>query len=298
MNHGILSALAAFTLWGFLPLYWKALDAVPADQILTHRMVWSMLLLSLLLLCLRRWRWLGTALRSPGTLLNSLGCALLLALNWLTYIWSVNNGYIVEASLGYYINPLVSVLLGVLFLQERLRPIQWLSIALASCGVLYLTLSYGQLPWIALTLALTFGFYGLLRKKASLPSLEGQALETAMLFLPALGYILWLGSRGDGSFGQFELQQDLLLIGTGAATAVPLILFAYGAQRISLATLGILQYLAPSIQLLIGIWVYAEPFEGERAMAFMMIWSALAIYTCESLYSLRRRKRVSEAEIG
>ena len=291
MNTGVLTALGAFGIWGFLPLYWKALNDVPAMEIMTHRMIWSMLFIALLLFLRRNWKTLRQAMRSPANLWNALACALLLAVNWLTYIWGVNNGYIIETSLGYYINPLMNVLLGVLVLQERLRPIQWLAIALATAGVLYMTISYGALPWIALTLATTFAIYSLLHKKTSLPSMEGLALETGMLFLPGLGYILWLHSQGQGSFGHTTLDQDLLLIGSGIITAVPLLLFAFAAQRISLATLGILQYLGPTIQLLIGIWVYNEPFDGSRAFAFMMIWTALVIYTLEGLRFHQRKRR-------
>lgn len=297
MNTGVLTALAAFGIWGFLPLYWKALGQLPALEIMTHRMVWSMLFITLLLLLRRNWNTLGTALKAPGTILNALTCALLLALNWLTYIWGVNNGYILETSLGYYINPLMNVLLAVLVLQERLRPVQWLAIALAAVGVIYMTFSYGQLPWISLTLATTFAIYSLLHKQTSLPAMEGLALETGILFIPALLYLFWLTGQGAHSFGQSSVDQDLLLIGSGIITAVPLLLFAFAAQRISLTTLGILQYLGPTIQLLIGIWVYHEPFGGARAIAFVMIWAALAIYTLESLH-YRRRKRIADRPLS
>ncbi len=295
MNTGVLTALGAFGIWGFLPLYWKALGQVPALEIMTHRMVWSMLFVAILLFARRNWQTLRVALRAPSTLLNSLTCALLLSLNWLTYIWGVNNGYIIETSLGYYINPLMNVLFGVLVLQERLRPIQWLSIALAAIGVIYMTVSYGQLPWISLTLATTFAIYSLLHKQTSLPAMEGLALETGMLFIPALLYLLWLTSQGSQNFGQQSTEQDLLLIGSGIITAVPLLLFAFAAQRISLTTLGVLQYLGPTIQLLIGIWVYNESFDGARAVAFIMIWAALALYTLESLHFHQRKRKARQS---
>lgn len=297
MNTGVLTALAAFGIWGFLPLYWKALGQLPALEIMTHRMVWSMLFITLLLLLRRNWNTLCAALKTPGTILNALTCALLLALNWLTYIWGVNNGYILETSLGYYINPLMNVLFAVLVLQERLRPIQWLAITLAAIGVIYMTFSYGQLPWISLTLATTFAIYSLLHKQTSLPAMEGLALETGILFIPALLYLFWLTGQGAHNFGQSSVDQDLLLIGSGIITAVPLLLFAFAAQRISLTTLGVLQYLGPTIQLLIGIWVYHEPFDGARAIAFIMIWAALAIYTLESLH-YHRRKRIADRRLS
>lgn len=295
MNTGVLTALGAFGIWGFLPLYWKALDQVPALEIMTHRIIWSMLFVALLLLARHNWQTLKAALSSPGILFNALTCALLLALNWLTYIWGVNHGYILETSLGYYINPLMNVLLGVVVLQERLRPIQWLAIALAAIGVIYMTFSYGQLPWISLTLATTFAIYSLLHKQTSLPAMDSLALETGMLFIPALLYLSWLTGQGSHSFGQQTTEQDLLLIGSGIITAVPLLLFAFAAQRISLTTLGILQYLGPTIQLLIGVWIYHEDFVGARAIAFIMIWIALALYTMEGLHHHRRKRKACPA---
>lgn len=291
MNSGIVTALGAFGIWGFLPLYWKALDQVGSMEIMTHRIVWSMLFVALLLFIRRNWQSLRKAMQSPSVLLNALTCALLLGANWLTYIWGVNSGYIIETSLGYYINPLMNVLLAVIVLQERLRPLQWLAIALAAAGVLYMTLHYGQLPWIALTLATTFAIYSLLHKQTSLSSMDGLALETGMLFIPALIFLAWCHSKGMGSFSNGTTEADLLLIGSGIITAVPLLLFGYAAQRISLTTLGILQYLGPTIQLIIGIWVFDEVFDQNRAIAFIMIWIALGIYTLEGLHHHRRRKR-------
>jgi len=297
MNYGIVAALSAFTLWGFLPVYWKLLAAVPAAEILSHRMVWSLLFVLLLLSWRRHWQWLRPALANPKVLINSSCCALLLAVNWLTYIWAVNSGHILETSLGYYINPLVNVLLGVVVMKERLRPLQWLAIGLAAGGVLYLTFGYGQLPWIALTLAFTFGFYGLLRKRASLPSLEGLTLETAVLFLPALGFLIWCAAEGSGSFAQQDypqgLSQDLLLAGTGIATALPLLWFAYAAQRVSLSTLGVMQYIGPTIQLVLGIWIYGEAFDQQRLTGFLFIWAAVILYTLEGLWRHKQSRRLA-----
>ncbi len=212
----------------------------------------------------------------------------LLAINWFTYIWGVNAGHVVETSLGYFINPLVNVLLGYLFLKERLRPAQWLALAVAVSGVLYLTFSYGAFPWIALTLAFSFGVYGLIRKTAPLNSAEGLFLETAIIFLPAFGFLLWQETRGVGGFGHISPTTTLLLIGAGAVTSIPLILFAAGARRITLTTLGLLQYIAPTMQFLIGVLIYGEPFGAGRVVGFGLIWLALLLYTAESVIARRR----------
>ncbi|OMH36560.1 EamA family transporter RarD [Motiliproteus sp. MSK22-1] len=298
MNSGILAALGAFVLWGFLPVYWKSVDQTPATEILSHRMVWSLLFILVLLLFRTQWSWITKARTQPKVLLNAFGCSLLLGSNWMIYIWSVNAGYIVEASLGYYINPLLNVVLGVFFLQERLRPWQWFAITVAATGVLYLTLSYGQVPWIAIGLALTFGFYGLLRKQSQLESMEGLALESSFLTLPAFLYLLYLGYQGSGSFGNLSISHDLLLAGTGIATALPLLLFAYSARRISLTALGLLQYIGPSIQLALGVWIYNEPFDQQRIVGFSIIWSALLIYTLEGIYRRRAHRVKLEKPTG
>jgi chloramphenicol-sensitive protein RarD len=288
MNKGIVYAALAYLAWGLLPLYWKALSAVPAGQILAHRFVWSLVFVGLVLTARRNWGWLGRAWRQPRVLLTFALSGSLLAVNWFTYIWGVNAGHVVETSLGYFINPLVNVLLGYLFLKERLRPAQWLALAVALGGVLYLTYSYGAFPWIALTLAFTFGVYGLLRKTAALGSAEGLFLETAVIFLPAFGFLLLQEARGVGGFGHISPTTTLLLIGAGAVTSIPLILFAAGARRITLTTLGLLQYIAPTMQFLIGVLVYGEPFGAGRVVGFGLIWLALVLYTAESVIARRR----------
>jgi chloramphenicol-sensitive protein RarD len=289
MNKGIIYGLGAYIIWGFLPLFWKALQEVPAIEILSHRMVWSLVFVLILLLLQNKWQWVVTAVRSPRILLTFFTTACILALNWFVYIWAVNAGYIVETSLGYFINPLVNVLLGVIFLSERLRPGQAAAIMLALSGVLYLTYSYGALPWISLTLAFSFGFYGLLRKTASLNSLEGLSLETALLFLPALAYLLYVGVTGQGAFLAYARPAtNLLLPLAGVATAMPLLLFAGAARRVTLTTLGILQYTAPTIQFLIGVLVYGESFSRDRMIGFSLIWLALLIYSLEGVVSGRR----------
>ncbi len=289
MNKGVLYAAGAYILWGLLPIYWKTLHVVPSTQIVANRLVWSLVFVGLVLTARRRWGWLGGVLRRPRILLTFALSGALLTVNWLVYIWGVNAGFIVETSLGYFINPLVNVMLGYLILKERLRPAQWLALAVALGGVLYLTFSYGAFPWIALTLAFSFGFYGLIRKTAALNSAEGLFLETALLFLPALGFLVLEEARGVGALGHAGLTTTLLLIGAGAATSIPLILFAAGARRISLTTLGLLQYMAPTLQFLIGVLLYHEPFGPDRVVGFSLIWLALVLYTAESLIVHRRR---------
>jgi chloramphenicol-sensitive protein RarD len=295
MNKGVLYAAGAYICWGLLPLYWKALQHVPALEILAHRMVWSLLVVFLLLAYQRHWEWLSGIWRDKRVLLTFITSALLLSINWFVYIWAVNKNYVVESSLGYFINPLVNVLLGFLFLRERLRMWQGVAIFLALSGVLFLSITYGAPPWIALTLAGSFGLYGLLRKTARLNSLEGLTLETILLFVPALSYLLYREASGSGALGHTNAQTTLLLVGSGVATAIPLLLFASGARMVSLTTLGILQYIAPTLQFLIGIVVYHEALTGERLIGFSLIWLALAVYTMESIVTGRRTTRITVA---
>lgn len=291
MNKGIAYGLAAYGLWGLLPIYWKYLQQIPATEILAHRMVWSLVFVVVLLAYQGKWAWLKPALQNKRVVLIYFVAGAFLALNWGVYIWAVNAGFIIETSLGYFINPLVNVLFGFLFLGERLRPWQVAAVGIAAAGVLYLTYSYGALPWIALTLAFSFGTYGLLKKKATLDSLEGFSLETALLFLPALAYLLYLNAQGVGSFGQVDLSTTVLLALTGIATAVPLIFFAAAARRTTLTALGIMQYIAPTMQFLLGIYLYQEPFDQDRLIGFVLIWIALVIYTAESLILNRQKAR-------
>ena len=288
MNRGVLLALGSYILWGLLPLYWKALQHVPALEILAHRMTWSLVFVVLILWVKRQWAWLKQA-RERRVLLTYTCSALLLGLNWFLYIWAVNAGYIVETSLGYFINPLVSVLLGVVFLRERLRAGQIVAIMLAAGGVLYLTIVLGSLPWIALVLAFTFGTYGLLRKTAALNSLHGLTLETVILFVPALGYLIYVQLQGQAAFATQSWSTTLLLAGAGVATALPLLLFAAGARLITLTTLGFLQYVAPTLQFLIGVFIYNEYVSTQRLIGFCLIWAALVLYTVESVYRARHK---------
>lgn len=287
MPTGLLAAALSYALWGLFPLYFRQVASVPSFEIVLHRSVWSLAFVLLILLAQRRWNWVGEVARQPRTLGIFLISALLLSSNWLIYVWAVNNGRVLEASLGYFINPLVNVALGVLFLKERLRPAQKGALAVAALGVGWLSWTAGVPPWIALALALSFGLYGLLRKTAPLGALEGLALETALLAPLAVPALLWLSLHG-GSLATADAPTWAWLLFAGPLTAVPLLLFAHGARRVTMATLGLLQYLAPTIQFLLAVWLFHEPLRPERLAGFMLIWVALAIYSAESLWRLRR----------
>ncbi|MCF8067151.1 MAG: EamA family transporter RarD [Desulfobacterales bacterium] len=287
MNIGILLAICAYTIWGLLPIFWKALQGVSAFQILCHRMVWALVFVIFLLIFRKHLSWIRSTLRDKTALLTFLGTSCILAVNWLTYLWAVNSGYIVEASLGYFINPILNVLLGVIFLKERLRPLQWMAVAIAACGVFYLTVKYGRFPWIAVTLALTFGFYGLIRKASPIGALEGLTLETGFLFIPSILCILFFETSGSGALGQGETAVHILLPLSGIATAMPLLLFAAAAKRIKLSTLGVIQYMAPTCQLLLGIFMYKESFPADRAVGFILVWCSLLIYIIDGLFLQR-----------
>ncbi|MGD8518465.1 MAG: EamA family transporter RarD [Anaerolineae bacterium] len=290
MNRGLFAGILAYTLWGFMPIFWKSLHAVPALESVSHRTIWALGVILLLLGLRRQWSWIQQVRKRPRLLLAFAGSAALLSMNWLTYIWAVNSAHVVDSSLGYFINPLFSVLLGALFLRERLRPWQVVAVVIAGLGVLYLTVGYGAFPWIGLTLALTFGFYGLLRKTAPLGSMEGLSIETAILSVPSLAYLIYLEGSGGASFGHSGVATSILLVLSGVATAVPLLLFAYSARRVSLATVGILQYIAPTFQFLLGVFLYGEPFTIDQLLGFAPIWLAVIIYSAEGLVVERRRR--------
>ena len=291
MNTGILYAASAYALWGAFPLYFKSLQEIPPMEILLHRMVWSLLFVAIVLAFRRQWSWLGNVMRQPKVLAGFAASAVLLSSNWFIYIWAVNNDHVVESSLGYFINPLFNVLLGSLILRERLRVVQWMAVAIAAAGVAWLTWQGGSLPWIALLLATTFALYGLLRKTAALGALEGLALETLLLFPLAFGYLLMLTLDGRNSFVTASTTSQWLLAAAGPITAIPLLLFASGARRIPLSLLGLLQYIGPTLQLLLGVWLYHEPFGGARLVGFALIWSALAVYSLEGLWQNLRAKQ-------
>lgn len=287
---GILQASLAYACFGLYPLYFKALQTVPPLEVVAHRIAWSLLFVAALLAVLRRWAWLGAALRDRRVLLGCAASAMLIALNWFIYIWAVVNDRIVEASLGYFINPLVNVLLAALVLGERLRRRQWAAVALAALGVAWLTVQAGALPWVALALAAAFAGYGLLRKTAPLGALEGLAMETLILAPVALAGLAWLAVREQSAFGHAGTATTWLLVAAGPFTAIPLLLFAAGARRIPFALLGLLQYIGPSLQLLVGVLVFGEPFEAARALGFGAIWAALALYSAEGWQHGRQRE--------
>jgi chloramphenicol-sensitive protein RarD len=284
MQLGMLFAATAYAIWGLFPLYFKALQDIPSIEILMHRIVWSLGFLAVVLASRKQWAWIASVLRQPKVLAGFTASALLLSVNWLIYIWAVNNGRVVDASLGYFINPLVSVLLGSLLLHERLRPGQWTSVALAAAGVAWLTWHGGQLPWIGLALAVSFGTYGLLRKTGALGALEGLSLETLILFPAAIGYLLMLALDDRNAFVTASTSSKWLLAAAGPITAIPLLMFGAAARRIPLSLLGLLQYIAPTLQLLLGVWLYHEPFGGARLVGFMLIWAALVLYSVEGLW--------------
>jgi chloramphenicol-sensitive protein RarD len=287
MNKGIWNGLAAYAMWGFFPIYWKLLHDVPALQVIGHRIGWSFLLLIAVILLTRQWESFRSAALTPKVIAIYAIASILLTINWLIYVWGVNSGFIVETSLGYFINPLISVLLGVLFLRERLRTMQWVPVGLAAAGVIYLTLTYGRLPWIALSLAFSFGTYGLMKKLAPLGSLYGLTLETALVFPLALIYLLFVQITGTSAFFHGGLLTDILLIGTGAVTSIPLLMFASAARQIPLTMIGVLQYIAPTLQFLIGVFLYHEAFDQSRLIGFSLVWLALIIFWVENYLANR-----------
>ena len=290
MNPGILYAASAFILWGIFPLYFHAIRAVPPLEILGHRMLWSLAFLAIVLTVRQQWKWLPRVVRQPRVLGAFIASALLLSSNWFVYIWSVNNGHVLDASLGYFINPLLNVMLGMLVLKETLRRGQWIAIGMAACGVAWLTWSAGELPWIALILGMSFACYGLLRKTAALAALEGLSLETMLLFPLALAYVAWLTVQGQNTFINTDTGVTRwLLAAAGPLTAIPLLLFATGARQISMSALGLLQYISPTLQALLGVWVFHEAFPTERLIGFVIIWTALALYVAEGLWTSRRQ---------
>jgi chloramphenicol-sensitive protein RarD len=278
-TKGVWYAVAAFALWGVLPLYWKALKSVPSPQILSHRILWSSLYVVLILAAGKRLPEIGAAFSTWRQKLYILLCAITIGINWFIYIWAVNADHVVETSLGYFINPIVSILLGMIFLKERLSSWQFAAVGLVVAGVLFMTARIGRLPWIALALAASFGLYGLLRKTSHADSLVGLALETLILSPACLLFILMQTAGGRGAFGSAPLALHALLVCSGVVTATPLLWFAHGARRIPLSMLGFIQYLAPSLQLALGVFVFKEPFSTTHLVSFSLIWCAVVIYT-------------------
>lgn len=295
-RKGLWAAVGAFVLWGVMPLYWHALGAVPSLQIVLHRIAWSAVFVCGWLFLRQGSGWLRGVLAQPR-LAGMLACSgLLIAFNWGLYIWAVNAGHVVETSLGYFINPLLNVLIGVLFLRERLTAMQWLSVGIAATGVLWLTFNYGSFPWIALALAGSFALYGLIRKLAAVDSVVGLGVESAYLFLPAVAGLAWFQAHGQGGFGAgFGAWTSTLLVAAGVLTALPLVGFAYAVRRVPLSTIGLLQYIAPTLQFLIGVFAFHEPFGRDRAIGFAFIWTALAVFAADGLLRARRTALAARA---
>ncbi len=289
MNPGVLYASLAYVVWGLMPIFFKQLASVDAFEVVVHRTLWALVFLVGVLTVLRRWAWLLDVGRQPRLLATFTLSAVLLSANWSVYVWAVQNAHVLDSSLGYFILPLVNVTIGFVFLHERPRRGQWLAVGVAAAGVVWLTLQAGRIPWVALLLAGTFGIYGLLRKVAKLGALEGLALETLLLAPIALGLLAWWAWHGQGALVQGKPGTIGWLLLAGPLTAIPLLLFAAGARRIPMATLGFLQYISPILQMLLGVWLYGEAFEPGRAIGFYLIWVALLLYSAEGLWNARKQ---------
>jgi chloramphenicol-sensitive protein RarD len=289
MNIGALLAFTAYFIWGLFPLYFMALHTVAATEILSFRIAGSFIFMLTVLIVTKDWRWIKEISHKPKLLLLFAASSIILTINWLTYTWGVIAGHVVETSLGYFINPLVSVFLGVFILHEKLRIGQWIPIGITVLAVGYLTFSVGQLPWIALVLAFSFGFYGLLKKISPLNALRGLTLETTYMLLPALIYLFFLQINGSAGFLHQTPQINVLLLLLSVVTAVPLLAFSAGAQRIPLTLLGLLQYVSPTLQFILGVFVFKEPFEMNRLIGFTFIWLALILYSAESINHAHRK---------
>ena len=289
MNRGIAYALGAYIFWGLHPIYWKLLQNVPSFEIVSHRILWSFVFFAVIISFRKEWKAVARKIKESKNKLIIFVPALLIGSNWAMYIWAVNANFIIETSLGYFICPLITVFLGVVFLHESLRRIQWIAVAIAGTGVLIMTFIYGQFPWISLYLAGTWGTYGLLRKKSPLNSVEGLTLETALLSVSAVIYLAYLTANNSGSF-LIDLPTSLLLIGSGITSGLPLLVFIVGARMINLSLIGILQYIYPTLIFMVGAFIYGEPLSEAKMIGFMFIWIALIIYTLEGTLSLKRRK--------
>jgi len=286
MKKGILYGVGAYVFWGFFPIYWKLLHHVPAIQVIGHRIIWSFLLLIVVIFLTKQWTEFRTTINFKILRIYTIA-ALLVGVNWLVYVWAVNAGFIVETSLGYFINPLLSVLLGVIFFKEKLRTAQWIPVVLAALGVAYLTYVYGRLPYIALTLAFSFGLYGLVKKLSPLGSLYGLTIETGILFIPAFGYLIFTEINSSAAFLHTGITSDLLMVGAGLVTTIPLLMFASAVRSVPLWVAGLLQYITPTIQFLIGILIYKEPFSHNQLIGFGLVWIALVIFLVENYLASR-----------
>ncbi|MBO3747038.1 EamA family transporter RarD [Streptosporangiaceae bacterium NEAU-GS5] len=293
-RKGLLYGVAAYALWGLFPLYWPLLKPAAPVEILAHRIVWSLVAVIAILVVRRHWSWFRTITRRQFILLTL--AALTVSVNWGVYIYAVNSGHVVESALGYFINPLVNVLFGVFVFRERLRPWQWAAVGLGAAAVLILTVDYGRLPWIALTLACSFGLYGLIKKTANVGAAESLSIETVVLLIPALGYLLFLQTQGTSTFGTAGVGHALLLVGAGVITAVPLLFFTASAIRVPLTIVGLLQYIAPVLQFLCGILVAHETMPASRWAGFAVVWLALSIFSWDGLRQVRASRRAAKAK--
>ncbi len=285
---GAVSAASAFLIWGTVPVYWKQMQGVAAPELIAHRIVWSLVFLLGVVAWQRNFAALRPGLTGAGALARNFLASVMLTLNWGVYVWAVNRGQVIETSLGYFLVPLCNVAVGALVLHEKLRPMQWIAIGLATAGVALLLLRVGHIPWVALSLAFTWTTYGLLKKKSSLGPIAGLTVETLLVFPFAAALLLWWHHTGEGALGRVDLRTQGFVLSAGVVTAVPLLLFAYGAQRIRLTTLGLLQYLAPTVQFLIGLFIYHEAFDTARLQAFALIWIGLIVYSADTFWTQRR----------
>ena len=288
-RRGFVATVGAFTIWGLFPLYWRELQMVPSLQITAHRILWCTVFVVGFLMWKQGFGWLRATLSRPRAAPLLFASSLLISVNWVLYIWAVNSGFVVESALGYFINPLVNVLLGVAVLGERLNTRQWCAVALATFGVAWLTWRLGRLPWIALALAFSFGLYGLIRKIVSVESVPGLGVESLIMLVPAVGFLIFSEATDAGAFGHVGRYEDLLMVLAGAVTALPLIWFAYGARRIPLSLVGIIQYIGPTLQLLTGVFLFGEAFSEVQLIGFGCIWGALALYALDGLWRVRMR---------
>ncbi|MFI6502212.1 EamA family transporter RarD [Nonomuraea typhae] len=293
-KRGVLFGVAAYAMWGLFPLYWPLLKPSGALEILAHRMAWSLVAVVAILAVRRHWSWFRELLKQPRKLALLAVAAVVITVNWGTYIYAVNTGHVVESALGYFINPLVSVVFGVALLRERLRPLQWAAVGFGALAVIVLTIDYGRLPWIALTLAVSFGVYGLVKKQANVGAAESLTVETLVLLTPALAYLVYLEMSGQATFGHTNPGHALLLAGAGVITAVPLLFFTASAIRVPLSTIGVLQYIAPILQFLCGVLIAKETMPPSRWIGFSIVWLALSIFTYDSIRAARASRKAAE----
>jgi chloramphenicol-sensitive protein RarD len=287
-RRGYLSGLAAYVIWGFFPLYFHHLLPASAVEILSHRVIWSLVFVALITTVIRRWRNVAALTRERAKLGGIALAGLVVAVNWFVYIYGVNSGHVVETSLGYFINPLISVLFGVVVFRERLRGVQWLAIAIGSLAVVVIAYDYGRLPWIALTLAISFATYGLIKKRVGAPPTDGLLLESSVLVIPAMAYVIWLAAAGKSTFTSVSAAHTVLLVLAGALTAIPLLLFADSANRIPMTSLGVLQYTAPILQFLTGVYFMHEPMPGSLLIGFGLVWLAIIVFTWDAIRHARK----------